>query len=916
MGLRSGLGGGGAARGAAVLLALAVWAAPAARGTEAAEALRWPAATRESRPWSYWWWMGSAVDPANLTREIQQYRRAGWGGLHIIPIYGAKGYEARYIRYLTPEWMAMLRHSVQEAERADMGVDMTTGTGWCFGGPQIGEREACATLVVKTYEAPAGAGPEAHFDRRAVQALVAFSEGRPPLELTDRIGGDGRLNWRAEGSAWRLYAVSQQLCRTPVKRAAPGGEGPMLNPFYGEAIRRYLERFSEAFAGYPGPKPRAMYHDSFEYGANWSPDLFAEFERRRGYRLQSELPALLGEGPAERTARVKADYRETLSDLMAENFLPVWTEWCRRHGFRTRNQAHGSPGNLLDLYAAADIPETEMFHLDRSTLVSKFASSAAHVAGRRLVASETGTWLREHFNETLAELKELADQLFVAGVNHIFYHGSCYSPAEAPWPGWVFYASTQMNPRNPIWRDVPALNDYVTRCQSVLQAGQPDNELLVYWPIYDLWQDPQGLNLNLTVHRRDWLEKQPLGATAARLWKRGYTFDYVSDRGLGGLQADGGSLKAPGASYKALVTPSCRLMPPATLERMLELAAAGATVIFEGDLPKDVPGLGRLEERREALRKLSARLSFGAAGGRGVRRAGIGAGQVLAGDLEAALEAAGIERERLADREGMEFVRRSIAGGRYYFIANRGAAEVEDWIPLSGRAASAVLMDPMSGRTGLGATRASKWGGLEVYLQLQPGESMIVRTARERIKGPAWTYWKVAGPPVPIGGRWQVRALEGGPEMPPPYETAVLGSWTVQGAAWERFAGTAAFQIVFDAPASRAEAWRIELGRVCESARVRLNGRDLGTLLMPPYRVTAAELKPRGNLLEVEVTNVAANRIRDMDLRKTPWRLFHDINFVNIQYRPFDASGWPVRDSGLLGPVRLQPLKKLGAGGP
>jgi len=66
---------------------------------------------------------------------------------------------------------------------------------------------------------------------------------------------------------------------------------------------------------------------------------------------------------------------------------------------------------------------------------------------------------------------------------------------------------------------------------------------------------------------------------------------------------------------------------------------------------------------------------------------------------------------------------------------------------------------------------------------------------------------------------------------------------------------------------------------------------------------------PGVNTLEVEVTNLAANRIADLDRRKVDWKRFHEINFVNINYKPFDASGWPTFDSGLLGPVRLIPGK-------
>jgi alpha-L-rhamnosidase len=118
-----------------------------AAGSFPDDPLGWPAATRECRPWTYNWWLGSALDTNNLAREIQRYRNAGLGGIHIIPIYGAKGAKARYIEYLSPRWMDMLRFTMQQADQQDMGVDMTTGTGWCFGGPNISERQGCTWRI-------------------------------------------------------------------------------------------------------------------------------------------------------------------------------------------------------------------------------------------------------------------------------------------------------------------------------------------------------------------------------------------------------------------------------------------------------------------------------------------------------------------------------------------------------------------------------------------------------------------------------------------------------------------------------------------------------------------------------------------------------------------------------------------------
>ena len=67
-----------------------------------------------------------------------------------------------------------------------------------------------------------------------------------------------------------------------------------------------------------------MYHDSYEYRTSWSPDLLAQFEKRRGYRLQDHLAELAANEIPETTARLLGDYRETVSDMMVEDVFPQW----------------------------------------------------------------------------------------------------------------------------------------------------------------------------------------------------------------------------------------------------------------------------------------------------------------------------------------------------------------------------------------------------------------------------------------------------------------------------------------------------------------------------------------------------------------------------------------------------------------
>lgn len=888
-------------------------ATPAYESPAARPAESWPEPDATAKPWAYWHWMGSAVDSTNLVRELRRYADAGLGGMHIVPIYGAKGWEHRYLSYLSPAWMDALRVAVSEARRLGLGIDMTLGTGWNFGGPHISRELSCLRLDTRTIAVGAGQQPDAIAERQSLLALLGETSDGRVVDLTDRVRTDGCVEWQADGPSWRLRQVSLTAGQPEVERAAPGGEGPMLNPFHRPALETYLQRFDDAFARYTGPKPRAVYHDSYEYhGAAWAPDLPAEFARRRGYRLEAHRAELFGSSTNDLARRVRSDYRETLADLLLDSMTQSWADWAHRHGFLTRNQAHGSPGNLLDLYAAADIPETEMFHKDRDILVSKFASSAAHVAGRPLVAAETGTWVAEHFTETLADLKSNVDDLFLAGVNHVFYHGTCYSPDEAAWPGWLFYAATQLNPRNPIWRDLPALNAYVTRCQSILQSGRADNDLLLYWPIHDLWHDQEPLVEELSVHRRHWLEGQAIGSLARSLWNQGYAFDYVSDRQLATARMLNRDIALPGGQYRAIVVPCCRHVPIKTLRTMLDLARAGATIVFEQALPQDVPGRAALEERRRELQTLVEPLRFKPLLNHNLRQAKVGKGRVLVGAVRPGLESAGIRGETLSDQGQLAFVRRATPEGTHYFLVNRGAEPFEGWLPLACRAREILLLDPLTGRSGVGAVRSGARGDVRVFLRLEPHQSMILRASGRRLpEASPWLYSKPAGAVTELAGPWHVEFIEGGPELPAPFDAERLGSWTQSGSeATHRFAGTARYTLTFDAPLA-AQAFQLDLGRVAQSARIRINGREIGTVFVAPFRVELTDLKPRDNRLDIEVTSTAANRIRHLDRRGVHWKNFHDINFVSITYRPFDASNWPLHDAGLLGPVTLQPIQRF-----
>ena len=185
----------------------------------AADPTVWPEATQTARPWTRWWWPASAVERQELSREIEALAAAGLGGVEITPIYGARGYEERTLEFLSSRWVEMLEHTAAEAKRRGMGVDMATGTGWPFGGPEVRAAQGSSTAVLEN--------------------------GRLERKPTDM----------------------------KVKRAAPGGEGLVLDPYAVDALASYLERFTRALAPLPRGAVRGQFHDSFEYyQASWTPN--------------------------------------------------------------------------------------------------------------------------------------------------------------------------------------------------------------------------------------------------------------------------------------------------------------------------------------------------------------------------------------------------------------------------------------------------------------------------------------------------------------------------------------------------------------------------------------------------------------------------------------------------------------------
>lgn len=896
----------------------------------------WPKTTETAKPWTRWWWMGSAVDENGLDKQLTTLSKAGFGGVEIVPIYGAKGFENKYINYLSPEWVKMLQFTTNKAKSLQMGVDMSVGTGWPIGGPQVSENDAATKMIVQTYEIQSNEKfsekivlkDEKQKNLKIVKLdiVTAYNDKNETVILTDKINADGTLNWKPTSGKWTVYAVFIGKTLQKVKRAAPGGEGYTLDHFSPDATKDYLKTFDKAF-GNSNYGIRSFFNDSYEvYNADWTTDLKQEFKKRRGYDLSPYIKYLVSDEDNEISGRIKSDYRETLSELILNNFTKDFTNWTHSKNSKNTNQAHGSPGNLLDLYAAVDIPESETFgstpfdilglkrdsaDIQKSDVpdinMLKFSSSAANVMGKKLISNETFTWLTEHFKTSWSQAKPEVEQVFLSGINHVFYHGTTYTPADVKFPGWLFYASTNFVPENSLWPQLSGLNSYVARTQSVLQSGKSDNELLIYWPIYDQWANSKGKDVAFKIHNIEkWLQPTEFYKNLDKLGKSGYSLDMVSDKMIGEAKAENQNIQVSkeGGSYKVLIIPQLDYLPESTLKNILNLAQNGASVIFQNE-PKNIPGYFEVEKRKTELHSLWKSIPFQQ--NVNFKSATFGKGKIiLTSDVEKGLEFLKIEREKLTDT-GLKFVRRKFDGGKYYYIVNHTSKEINQDIPLNFVGKQVALMNPENGDFGSAETQNKL-----VRIQLKSGESLIIKISENTDSSiPKWKYIEKTDAPIIFNQPWQLSFKEGGPELPKSRTLKKLQPWTnfTEDAQTQSFSGTGVYTTTFNLNKNKADDYLLKFDKLYESATVIVNGKEAGIVWSNPFEINVGKYLNKGkNTIQIEVSNLMANRIRYMDKNKIEWRNYHEINFVNINYKPFDASNWNVQSSGLDGEIQLIPI--------
>lgn len=619
--------------------------------------------TSEYHPFVRWWWNGDKVEADELVREMRLLKEAGIGGVEINPIAFPTYCDSLgkpSLQWLSPEWIDMLKVCFDEAKRLDLTCDLLVGSGWPFGAEFLNEDER-AQIVVNYAEPVTGpttltivrdslcekampkvSSPYKGNTKELMMLRLYPNPASNTNDYVDVIQADSLITITVPEGEYTLAALVKITGFLEVINGAPGAAGPVLDHFNTEAVNRYLYNMSDKIETQIGPLKgniRALFTDSMELeGANWTSDMDEEFKKRYGYDITEWLPFILFKigsmGSAinydpvipvtetfqQEIQRARYDFEDFKAQLMQERFTSTYLDWCHQLGVKARAQAYGRGFYPLENAMGYDItegeswttnwlrhkPGEEMSEADYRrgrayTMVNKFVSSAAHLAGNRTVSCEEMTNTYTVFNMTLEQLKIGGDQSAMSGVTHSVFHGFNYSPnLEAKFPGWVRYGA-YYSENNNWWPYFKYFNDYKARLSHALQHGTYYADIAILNPENDMWS---------TIG----MQNEPFPNTTRApyktlIWeainKCGGGVDYVSENIINQSNIKRGNLCFSKRKYNTLMLIDVESLHPETAHRLLEFVESGGKIVCIDTIPYQSLGMPQQNAKNDSLVKVT-----------------------------------------------------------------------------------------------------------------------------------------------------------------------------------------------------------------------------------------------------------------------------------------------------------------------
>ncbi len=904
------------------------------------------------RPFVRWWWNGDAVVGKELVRELHLLRNAGIGGVEINPIslpYGADLHGYKQLNWLSTPWLEALDTTLTEARRIGMTCDLLIGSGWPFGSETLPLKDRASVLL--TAAIPLTPGRHYEFSRFDIfkrldpGVSITNSAREPRLEIAylvpDSINdltqakdvtaefakGNYSIDTPEKGK-YQLYAMVRFDSFASVINGAPGAAGSILDHMNAGAVRNYLDHMYNTIEAKTGPLSRwlrSFFVDSMELeGTNWTDDFREEFLKRRGYDVVPWLPftmfkvGRLGDvesyvfgakkGPdfKNKVDRVRYDFELTKAELLQERYTKTFTSWCKEKGVKSRAQAYGRGFFPLESSLYYDIPEGESWTTnwlrhrlgeemgDKDyrrgrgyTMIDKYVSSAAHLTGRRLVSCEEMTNTYLVFNTPLELIKIGTDMSAFSGVTHSIWHGFNYSPKDVAFPGWVQYGSyyNENNPWFPYWKQ---LNDYRARVSSILQNVDMQTDMAILPPNADLWTEmgvqtePFPRDLNITYTSLIW----------EAIHKNGGGADYLSESVIEQCEVRDGNLCYGPKRYSTIFLPDVKGTTQGVMDKLLEFVRSGGRVFCIGTYPERSLGLKDYQERDDKLRATVDSLKSYTNHFVLLEKPADGKYLEWYRDIMDKYHLSHAITIKNPDRFLLQNRYKADDGSDLFFLANvnlKESKQTDIVFPESiTQGKTAWLYDPANGKR-----YTLKLDGQTLHLDMGPAEAyfIVFNNIKASNKDEAYHTKPTQGNNYIELGNWTAslhHQREGWTKniaMPDTLQD-------LKSTKYVNFMGDITYTTTFEIAGKQMPRY-LNLGKVCEIADVKINGRSAGVEWFGRRIIDVSGLLHTGtNTIEVKVTTLMGNYM-------------HTLKDNKVAQRYVIKRNHPLRSMGLLGPVRL-----------
>lgn len=343
----------------------------------------------------------------------------------------------------------------------------------------------------------------------------------------------------------------------------------------------------------------------------WSRDIQAEYVRRYGHDLTPLRKSLFtGDEPADK--KVRSQFWAMVADLVADRYYGQLRRWCGAH--RIASSGHKLCEESLLLHVPLDGNGLAVLRQMQIPGMDMLSSNPAAVNGMGWMTAAMPASAAAHqgVRQVMTEISDFSERIG-PGISASLANMQAAAAWQAAWGVTEFTLYYQ--PKDRSADDYRAYCAFVGRLNAVLKPAQPAADVLLYYPICDLWAEYKPTADRVTLESQSPKTRTLVTSfnNLGRALQKGQVpFVLVDHQPLAEAKVDGGKLIIAGRAYTTLIVPELAELPAQAQAVVSRFQAGGGKVLNDSpEARRPAGGLLAKVERAYRAEPASGELTFG-----------------------------------------------------------------------------------------------------------------------------------------------------------------------------------------------------------------------------------------------------------------------------------------------------------------